>query len=152
MRTLPVRHRNLMKLDHATIVTKELEAARHFFCAVAGLTDGWRPPFGVRGHWLYADGRPVIHLVEATVPSLEGTLQGPRQGRTAPRIDHVAFRVGDGIEWHALIERLRANRVPFDVAEVPLTRERQVFVALGPGVVVEFVSRLDGLFEEDFRG
>ncbi|HLX03038.1 MAG TPA: VOC family protein [Trinickia sp.] len=133
-----------MKLDHATIVTKDLEAARHFFCAVAGLTDGRRPPFGVGGHWLYADGRPVIHLVEATVPSLEG--------RTAPRIDHVAFRVGDGGEWRALIERLRANQVPFELAEVPLTGERQVFIALGPSVVVEFVSRLDGFFEEDFRG
>ncbi|MGV2287135.1 VOC family protein [Trinickia sp. YCB016] len=137
-----------MKLDHATIVTKDLEAARHFFCAVAGLTDGWRPPFGVRGHWLYADGRPVIHLVEATVPSLEG----PLLGRIAPRIDHVAFRIGDGIEWRALLERLRANRVPFEVAEVPLMGERQVFVALESGVVVEFVSRLDGFFEENFRG
>jgi catechol 2,3-dioxygenase-like lactoylglutathione lyase family enzyme len=130
-----VDHRNIMKLDHATIVTKDLETARHFFCAVAGLTDGRRPPFSVGGHWLYADGRPVIHLVEATVPLAAG--------RTAPRIDHVAFRVDDGNEWRALIERLHANRVPFDVAEVPLTGERQVFVALGPGVVVEFVSRLE---------
>ena len=133
-----------MKLDHATIVTKDLEAARHFFCAVAGLTDGRRPPFGIGGHWLYADGRPVIHLVEATVPSLEG--------RAAPRIDHVAFRVDDGNEWRALIERLHAHRVPFDVAEVPLARELQVFVALGPGVVVEFVTRLDRCFESDVRG
>ncbi|QCP48909.1 extradiol dioxygenase [Trinickia violacea] len=137
-----------MKLDHATIVTKDLEAARHFFCAVAGLTEGRRPPFGVDGHWLYADGRPVIHLVEATVPSFEGALQG----RPAPRMDHVAFRVGDGHAWRALIERLHLNCVPFEVAEVPLTGERQVFVALGPGVVIEFVTRLDRFFERDFRG
>ncbi|WP_206996945.1 VOC family protein [Trinickia mobilis] len=133
-----------MKLDHATIVTQDLEAARHFFCAVAGLTDGCRPPFGVGGHWLYADGRPVIHLVEATVPSLEG--------RAAPRIDHVAFRVDDGSEWRALLGRLHANRVPFEAAEVPLTGELQLFVALGPGVAVEFVTRLDRFFERDFRG
>ena len=45
-----------MKLDHATIVTTNLEATRNFFCNVAGLTEGKRPPFSIRGYWLYARG------------------------------------------------------------------------------------------------
>jgi catechol 2,3-dioxygenase-like lactoylglutathione lyase family enzyme len=120
-----------MQLDHATIVTADLDAARRFFVEIAGLTDGTRPPFGVDGHWLYSDGRPVIHLVDSTLPG--------NTGRAAPRIDHIAFRL-DGDEWRALLARLAKARVPYQTADVPLSEEVQLFVALGAAVVVEFVT------------
>ena len=127
-----------MQLDHATIVTADLETARRFFVDVAGLTQGARPPFSVDGYWLYADGHPVVHLVEATAP-------GPSQ-RTAPRIDHIAFRLESAAEWHALLARLRATGVDYQTAQVPPMGPQeaamQVFVALAPGVVVEFVTAL----------
>jgi catechol 2,3-dioxygenase-like lactoylglutathione lyase family enzyme len=123
-----------MKLDHATIVTRDLESARNFLCSIVGLSDGPRPPFRVGGYWLYADGRPVIHLVEATRPALEG--------KTSPRIDHVALRIDDAAEWAALLDRIRSNSVPYELAEVPLAGELQLFVSLAPSVVVEFVTRL----------
>jgi catechol 2,3-dioxygenase-like lactoylglutathione lyase family enzyme len=110
-----------MKLDHATIVTRDLDALR-------------RPPFRVGGYWLYADDRPVIHLVEATSPAIEG--------KTSPRIDHIALRVDDVVEWTALVNRMGSNNVPYTLAEVPLADELQLFVSLAPGVVVEFVTRL----------
>jgi catechol 2,3-dioxygenase-like lactoylglutathione lyase family enzyme len=115
-----------MNLDHATIVTADLDAAHRFFVDVVGLVDGARPPFGVRGYWLYAAGRPVVHLVDATVPAYAG--------RAAPRIDHIAFRIESAVEWQA--------DVGYQLAEVPLSAERQLFVALAPGVVVEFVTAL----------
>ena len=121
-----------MHLDHATIVTAELDTARRFFVDVVGLVDGVRPPFGIRGHWLYAAGRPVVHLVDATVPA--------RAGRAAPRIDHIAFRIETTAEWQALLGRLHAAGVGYQLAEVPLAAELQLFVALAPGVVVEFVT------------
>ena len=37
---------------------------KDFYCEVVGLSDGWRPPFESRGHWLYAGTQPVVHLVE----------------------------------------------------------------------------------------
>jgi catechol 2,3-dioxygenase-like lactoylglutathione lyase family enzyme len=123
-----------MNLDHATIVTADLDAAHRFFVDVVGLVDGARPPFGVRGYWLYAAGRPVVHLVDATVPAYAG--------RAAPRIDHIAFRIESAVEWQALLDRLRAADVGYQLAEVPLSAERQLFVALAPGVVVEFVTAL----------
>ena len=95
----------IMQLDHATVVTADLETARRFFVDVAGLTEGARPPFSVDGYWLYADGRPVVHLVEATVPSARASL------RTAPRIDHIAFRLESAAEWQALLGRLSACSV-----------------------------------------
>jgi catechol 2,3-dioxygenase-like lactoylglutathione lyase family enzyme len=121
-----------MQLDHATIFTADLETARSFFCDVAGLTEGPRPPFGARGHWLYANGRAVIHLVGAAA-------QGSA-GHASPRIDHAAFRMDDLCEWEALLERLRVHRVSYRLTEVPVARELQLFVELVPGVVVEFVT------------
>ncbi len=121
-----------MHLDHATIYTADLEAARSFFCDVAGLTEGQRPPFRVRGYWLYAQGRAVIHLVSST----------PRgaAGLASPRIDHAAFRIEGCREWQALLERLHAHHVQYELTEVPQARELQLFVELEPGIVVEFVT------------
>jgi catechol 2,3-dioxygenase-like lactoylglutathione lyase family enzyme len=127
-----------MQLDHATIVTADLDFARRFFVDVAGLAQGARPPFSVDGYWLYANGRPLIHLIDATVPAVTG--------RTAPRIDHIAFRLESAAEWRALLGRLHAHGVDYQTAYVPQMgpqeAQAQLFVALAPGVVVEFVTAL----------
>jgi catechol 2,3-dioxygenase-like lactoylglutathione lyase family enzyme len=121
-----------MYLDHATIVTSDLHGTRRFLVDVAGLKDGARPPFGVSGHWLYADGRAVIHLVDSTLPG--------HDGRVTPRIDHIAFRIDGGDEWKALLARLAKSGVAYQSADVPLSGEVQLFVALAPSVVIEFVT------------
>ena len=123
-----------MKLDHATILTSDLESARRFLCGIAGLRDGPRPPFRIGGYWLYADDRPVIHLVQSTLPAVEG--------RTSPRIDHIALRVDDVAQWAALVDRIGSSNFPFTFAEVPLANELQLFVSLAPSVVIEFVTKL----------
>jgi catechol 2,3-dioxygenase-like lactoylglutathione lyase family enzyme len=121
-----------MKLDHATIVTADLEAARSFLCSIVGLSEGPRPPFGIDGHWLYADGQPAVHLIEA--PDATSARQ------TSPRIDHVGLRVNTAHEWSALLERMRLSGVPYHLSEVPLMGERQLFVAMAPGIVIELVT------------
>lgn len=123
-----------MKLDHATIVTKDVEIMRKFFCAVAGLSDGPRPAFGVDGAWLYADDRPLIHLIEDAVSAPAGSI-------SSPRIDHVALRVNTSEEWAELLERMRQNRIPFQRGQVQSTGELQLFVRLAPSVTIEFVTR-----------
>ncbi|PZR50064.1 VOC family protein [Paraburkholderia fungorum] len=127
-----------MQLDHATIVTADLDAARRFFVDVVGLTQGARPPFSIDGYWLYANGRPLIHLIDATVAA--------QVGRVAPRIDHIAFRLESADEWQALLQRLHTTDTPYQLAEVPQMgpqqAELQLFVALAPGVVIEFVTAL----------
>ena len=133
-----------MHLDHATIVTPDLDAARRFFVDVVGLVDGARPPFRVDGAWLYADGRAVIHLVDATLPA--ASPDEATQGRVSPRIDHIAFRVDSGDAWRALIARMDAAGVAWQRTEVPLTQQVQLFVALAPGVVIEFVTAAQNAF------
>src|ERR1700761_4123345 len=99
-----------MQLDHATIVTADLDAARRFFVDVAGLTQGARPPSSIDGYWLYANGRPLIHLIDATV--------AVETGRVAPPIDHIAFRLESADEWQALLQPLHTTDTPYQLAEV----------------------------------
>ncbi|WP_322032428.1 VOC family protein [Paraburkholderia sp. J76] len=128
-----------MQLDHVTLVTPDLEGTCRFFRDIVGFEDGPRPPFRVDGHWLYANGRAVVHLVDATAPARMG---GGSSALAAPRIDHVAFRVAPGEAWRALVERLAAHRVPYELADVPASAQVQLFVALAPGVAVEFVTSM----------
>jgi extradiol dioxygenase family protein len=122
-----------MKLDHATIVTDQLDTARRLLCSVVGLVEGPRPPFGVNGHWLYADGQPVIHLIEsAAIAAMQPA---------ATRIDHIGLRIDNANEWSALLERLAHCAVPYQLAEVPLSGELQLFIEIAAGVVIELVTR-----------
>jgi len=103
-----------------------------FDARVVGLSEGPRPPFGSNGHWLYADGQPVIHLIErAAAPSVQPA---------STRIDHVGLRVASKQEWSGLLKRLRSCGIPFELSEVPQTGERQLFLAVAPGVVIELVT------------
>jgi catechol 2,3-dioxygenase-like lactoylglutathione lyase family enzyme len=125
-----------MQLDHATIVTADLDSVRRFFVDIAGLAEGARPSFSVDGYWLYASGRPVVHLIGAPASSAAA--------RVTPRIDHIAFRLDSAGEWQALLERLEAHDIVYQTAQVPESAAqpaaRQLFVALAPGAVIEFVT------------
>jgi catechol 2,3-dioxygenase-like lactoylglutathione lyase family enzyme len=120
-----------MQLDHATIVTPQLEAVRRFFCDIVGLSEGKRPPFSFDGYWLYHGDKAVIHLVKTN--SERPIVKSPS------RIDHIAFRIDDTSEWDRLVARLQADGIEHQQADVPGTGERQLFVVPVPGVMIEFV-------------
>ncbi|ABR90763.1 Uncharacterized conserved protein [Janthinobacterium sp. Marseille] len=121
-----------MKIDHATIVTPQLEAVRLFFCDIAGLTVGARPPFGFEGYWLYHDSKAVIHLIKT---NSERPLT-----KSPTRIDHIAFRVESAAEWNKLLAKLQTAAYEYESSEVPASGERQLFVVPTPGVMIEFVT------------
>jgi len=121
-----------MKIDHATIVTPQLEAVRTFFCDIAGLTVGERPPFSFEGYWLYHDGKAVIHLIKS---NSERPLT-----KSPTRIDHIAFRVDGAADWNRLLAKLQAATYEYESSEVPVSGERQLFVVPTPGVMIEFVT------------
>lgn len=125
-----------MKLDHATVVTPDLEAVRHFFCHIVGLTDGERPPFRFDGHWLYQDDKPVIHLIK--------TNSNHPPAKISSRIDHIAFRVENETEWNKLIAKLEAGNFVYQSSAVPATGERQLFVTPTSGIMIEFVTAAIG--------
>ena len=51
---------NVTALEHVTIRCARLGDTRDFYCRMIGLTDGARPDFPFRGHWLYLGAVPVF--------------------------------------------------------------------------------------------
>jgi catechol-2,3-dioxygenase len=124
MPTLGLNHYNLRATEPL------MDALRAFYVEVVGLEPGPRPPFGSPGHWLYAGGRPVLHLSLAT----------PDEGRsTAARttFDHAAFDCSDRAGFEALLTR---RGIPWRTSGVPGTPQVQIFFTdpAGNGVELNF--------------
>ena len=108
----------------------QLESLRDWYRDAVGLTVGERPPFRFRGYWLYAKGRPILHLSEESAGETH-----PIPGRGT--FDHVAFTCED---FASMRERLDRLNISYRVADVPLTRTRQIFLRdpAGNGVELNF--------------
>lgn len=107
-----------------------LDMLRDFYRDLLGLEEGFRPPFGSTGYWLYAAGHPILHL------SIRREGEPPADGR-AGAIDHIAFAC-TGLA--AMCDRLEAMGIEYRVAHVPLAAQRQVFIRdpAGNGVELNF--------------
>lgn len=110
-----------------------LAGIRDWYRDTVGLTVGERPAFNNRGYWLYAGRRPVLHLSE----------EGPGEIHPQPgqgTFDHVAFKCEDFETMRARLEQLGES---YRVADVPLTRTRQIFLRdpAGNGVELNFELR-----------
>jgi catechol 2,3-dioxygenase-like lactoylglutathione lyase family enzyme len=142
-------------LEHITIRCTQLSRTRDFYCRMLGLTDGERPAFPFRGHWLYLGGVPVVHLVEAADhggawsrdgerPGLAGHAGSEQAGPSTPgpgetgAFDHIAFH---GQDFDAMRASLVAANVSFRERVVPGGRLKQLFVPDPEGVLVEINFR-----------
>ena len=68
-------------MNHFTVITEDLPRTLDFYVGVLGLQQGPRPDLGFAGAWLYADGRPILHVyADRPVPA-----------GVAGVIDHMAF-------------------------------------------------------------
>ena len=67
-------------MNHFNVLTDDVDATRAFYVGILGLVEGERPPFKFPGLWLYAGGRPILHISGAKLP-----------GERAGVIDHIAF-------------------------------------------------------------
>ncbi len=112
-------------IDHYTILTKDLDATRHFYCNVLGLTEGWRPPFSFPGIWLYAGGHPIVHVIAGREFQAGGT----------GAVDHLAF-LGAG-DPDDVAKRIKAAGVQVSARVVPGTKIRQLFCTDPNGVRLE---------------
>ncbi|MGE8064472.1 VOC family protein [Pseudomonas sp. NPDC089569] len=120
-----------MHLDHANIVTPDLDRTVDFFTDVLGFTTGPRPNFRVPGAWLYRDGRPLIHLTQATA--------GSPTASVSPRIDHIALRVADLEEWNTLLARVKARGLEYRLNTGNDGSDFQLWVLLAAGVSIEII-------------
>jgi catechol 2,3-dioxygenase-like lactoylglutathione lyase family enzyme len=116
-------------LNHFNIAAPAqlLAEVRDFYVDVVGLEEGYRPDFGIPGHWLYADGRAVLHLMEVEA-------SGPAPTGVPGFLDHVAFTCRDleGTERH--LQRLGVDYRKHDFSDFGLM---QLFVRDPTGLGVE---------------
>ena len=120
----------VLALDHINIAGPRplLERCRAFYVDVLGLTEGHRPPFRRHGFWLYAGERPIVHLTEGAETPAEPT----------GAFNHFALQC-EGLE--PAKARLEELGIPYEVANVPLTRSTQLFVTDPAGVGLELNFR-----------
>jgi len=100
-----------------------------FYRDVVGLEVGDRPPFRRFGYWLYAGGRPVLHLSEADATE--------QRGNSVTTFAHAAFNCTDRAAFE---QRLNERGIVFRTAQVPLTGQVQLFFhdPVGNGVELQF--------------
>jgi catechol 2,3-dioxygenase-like lactoylglutathione lyase family enzyme len=114
----------MIALNHINIHAEDLEAARDFLLAVLpDLRQGFRPPFGFKGYWLYLGDQPVIHMQN------RGEGMGGRGW-----IDHLAFAPFD---FEAEKARLDAGGFRYTTGGIPGTGIRQLFVFGPEGLKLE---------------
>jgi catechol 2,3-dioxygenase-like lactoylglutathione lyase family enzyme len=127
-------------LEHVTIRCAQRQRTRDFYVDLLGMTEGMRPDFPFRGHWLYLNGIAMIHLVEAAdnggAWGRDVVIPDAKEGTGA--FDHVAFQ---GDDFEAMRARLTDAGLTFRERVVPGGRLKQLFVPDPEGVLVEINFR-----------
>ena len=118
-----------MHIDHITIRTRNLPVTRDFFLELFDLEERERPEAirRIPGHWLYSEGKPIVHLIASRGRGLDGA---------AEAYDHVGFRLEGYGAFRARLERLGIRYSPMDLPEL---NERRLFFRTPCGPLLEAV-------------
>ena len=121
-------------LDHVLVLSDDIDGSRDFYCATVGVTVGERPPLPFPGYWLYAGGRPCLHIADRAIYNDHARSLGLSVAPTTATVDHVAFACSDYAEAAGRLER---RGVPAHRNEVPQAGLRQLFFDGPDGVRIE---------------
>ena len=120
-------------LDHVLVLSDDIDGSRDFYCDTVGMTVGERPPLPFPGYWLYAGGRPCLHIADRAIYSDHARAIGLGVAQT-DSVDHVAFSATD---YEEAAQRLRRGGVSAVRNEVREAGLRQLFFDGPDGVRIE---------------
>lgn len=119
-----------MHLDHITIRTRDLRGTRAFFLKLFDeLEERARAKAidRIPGHWLYADDKPIIHLIGS---------QGHGFENAAEAFDHIGIHL-DG--YSAFRRKLAELGIPYSKMDLAELNERRLFFRTPSGPLIEAV-------------
>jgi len=123
-------------LNHYNIIAPSqlMAEVREFYITIVGLEEGYRPDFGVPGHWLYAGDSPVLHLMDANAMQQKGNPSGETG---TGNLDHIAFNASD---LSATEAKLIDQGQDYRKSEYPNFNLTQLFLRdpIGLGVELNF--------------
>lgn len=112
-------------LDHYALLTSDAERTTRFYTEVVGLEVGFRPKMTFEGVWLYAEGYPIVHIIEGK----------PIATRETGAVDHLALKAVGSVE--ATLANIKAHGVEYTMRVLERTGVTQVFFRDPDGVGVE---------------
>ncbi|MEO7741816.1 MAG: VOC family protein [Usitatibacter sp.] len=110
-------------MNHFNVLSDDVDATRRFYVGVLGLVEGERPPFGFPGLWLYAGGKPILHISGARLPEQRSGV-----------IEHIAF-TGTGLA--GTVRQLKHHGIEYTLNRQVGTGIWQVFCHDPMGARVE---------------
>jgi catechol 2,3-dioxygenase-like lactoylglutathione lyase family enzyme len=111
-------------MNHFTVIAEDLDRTLEFYTGLLGLQMGPRPDLGFPGAWLYADGRPILHVyTDRPVPA-----------QRAGVIDHMAFTASGLKDIKA---RFDTRGIPYDLRQQKGSGTWQLFCNDPTGAKVE---------------
>jgi catechol 2,3-dioxygenase-like lactoylglutathione lyase family enzyme len=111
-------------MNHFTVIAEDLDRTLDFYTGLLGLQMGPRPDLGFPGAWLYADGRPILHVyTDRPVPA-----------QRAGVIDHMAFTASGLKDIKA---RFDTRGIPYDLRQQKGSGTWQLFCNDPTGAKVE---------------
>lgn len=113
-----------LEMSHFTVLTDDVPGTVRFYQDVLGLQDGARPPLTSPGAWLYAGGKPVLHVVGGR----------SRAELKSGVIDHMAFDT-EGLA--RMLAKLGERGITFHCQRQAGTGAWQLFFADPNGATVE---------------
>ncbi len=111
-------------MNHFTVLTDDVDNTVEFYGDLLGLEPGPRPKLNFPGAWLYAGGKPILHVVGGR----------PKTELRPGVIDHMAF---SGNDLDASLSALKARGVEYDCRQQVDTGLWQVFFLDPNGAKIE---------------